>query len=287
MKYPVALLTALTLLGFASSASATGITSSGGATPTIKAAGEGHVTIDNPIAKIECAASLEGKIESHGAESTASASVSTLAFANCTNSWHVTVVTAGSLEIHATSAGNGTVTASGATIEATRFGITCRYASSNTDLGALTGSHTTDGNATLDLAATIPLHGGSAFCGSSSAALTGNLVFTAPEIMEVDAGVGGEIAGLVIEPDPVEFVGLNDIQTVDILNPGPVMVKKLEISAISKDDFKVSGTCSGTSLKKTSGSCQETVECLKAKATGAIVVQSQDPTLLMTSNLKC
>src|SRR6188472_4056675 len=159
-------------------AAATVVTSPPGTvyTSTIKAEAEGHVVLDNPIAKIECASAVEGKVESHGEGVTVGGKISALSFTGCTNSWHVTVVSAGSLEIHALGEGNGTLTSSGATVEATRFGVTCRYATSNTDIGTLTSGEP----ATMDINASIPFHSGSFLCGSGATSWTGSYKVTTP-----------------------------------------------------------------------------------------------------------
>src|SRR6188472_2576566 len=119
---------AAALMAFAGTASATTLTSPTGTvyTGSIHAASEGHAILQNPIAKIECASTVEGTVEQHGSGSTVKGNISNLSFTGCTNSWHVTVVTAGSLELHWKAAGEGTVTSSGATVEATRFGVACR-----------------------------------------------------------------------------------------------------------------------------------------------------------------
>jgi hypothetical protein len=128
------LMTALAaLMMFASPASAL-LTSSEGEFPTISAAAEGHVVLDNPIAKIECASSFGGKVESNFLLF-AAGKVSTLSFTFCTNSWHVTVVASGSFQLNTLCCGEGALTSSGATIEATRLGITCRYATNWTPIG--------------------------------------------------------------------------------------------------------------------------------------------------------
>jgi hypothetical protein len=171
------------LMGFAGTASATTVTSDAGATPTLSVSAEGHVVLDNPIAKIECASAVTGKVESHGASVTAKGNIGSLSFTGCTNSWHVTVVSSGSLEAHIIGDGpNGTLTSSGATVEATRFGITCRYATSSTDVGRVTaGEH-----ATLDISAAIPFHSGSGLCGSGATTWTGSYGVTAPTNLTVD-----------------------------------------------------------------------------------------------------
>jgi len=178
---------AAALMAFAASASATTVTSSTGTTPTIESSAEGHAVLDNPIAKIECVSTVKGKVETHGTGVTAGGAIETLTFGSpvgtCTNSWHVTVVSAGSLEIHATSGGNGTLTSSGATVEATRFGVTCRYATSSTDIGTVTaGEH-----ATLHITASIPFHSGSFLCGEGATTWTGAYKVSSPTNLSVDS----------------------------------------------------------------------------------------------------
>jgi hypothetical protein len=166
---------AVALAAFASPAAATTITSSAGTTPSLSMSAEGHVILDNQIAKIECASSLSGKVESHGAGVTVKGKISSLSFTSCTNNWHVTVTVNGSFEFHAIG-GDGKLTVSGAAFEATRFGITCRYGTSSTDFG--TG---TDGvNATMDIQAAIPSEGGSGLCGSAATTLTGSYKINSP-----------------------------------------------------------------------------------------------------------
>jgi hypothetical protein len=152
------------------------------ATPTINAKAEGHVVLDNPIATIQCAVNLEGTVASHGEGKSASGVLSALGFTGCTNSWHVTVGSPGSLDIHWTSGANGTVVSSGATIEATRFGVTCRYHTEVTDLGTLTGGSP----ATLDLAGSVFFHSGSFLCGEGATTWTGAYEISAPSSLYVD-----------------------------------------------------------------------------------------------------
>jgi hypothetical protein len=181
---------AAALMAFAGTASATTITAGGVAyTNTIAASAENHVVLDNPIAKIECASSVTGKVESHGAGLTAKGNISALSFTGCTNSWHVTVVTAGSLEIHNISGTkDGTLTSSGATVESTRFGITCRYATSNTHIGRVTATPAgAPEHATLDISAAIPFHGGSGLCGGGATTWTGSYKVNTPTNLHIDA----------------------------------------------------------------------------------------------------
>lgn len=176
------------VVAFAASAavaSATTITSPVGTlyTGEINAASEGHVILDNPIAKIECAWALSGNVKSHGSGATATISLTNFATTNCTNSWHYTTVSPGTWEIHWTSPNNGTVTWTGMTTESTRFGITCRYATSSTDYGLLTGK----APATIDINAAIPFHSGSGLCGEGATTLTGSLTVNTPASLLVDS----------------------------------------------------------------------------------------------------
>jgi hypothetical protein len=176
--------TALTATGIASAATPT---SPAGTTYTgkVQATSEGHVIIDNPIARIECSSALEGAVKSHGGLT--SIPITSLSFTGCTNSWHVTVVAPGSLEVHAIpNSKNGTVTWSGATIVGTRFGVECRYATSSTDIGTLTGSTATGATATIDLSGKLPFHGGSVFCGEGLTSFTGNYSVSTPDYLDVD-----------------------------------------------------------------------------------------------------
>jgi hypothetical protein len=175
---------AAAMMAFAAGASATTVTSGGTVfTGALVSEAEGHVILDNPIAAISCASKVEGSVEQHGEGVTAKGNISALSFTNCTNSWHVTVVSAGSLEVHPIAgSSDGTLTSSGATVEATRFGMTCRYATSSTDVGRVTaGEH-----ATLDISAAIPFHSGSGLCGSGATTWTGSYGVTAPTNLTVD-----------------------------------------------------------------------------------------------------
>ena len=181
-----AIVVAAALAAFASPASATTATSSAGITFTIEASAEGHVVIDNPIAKIECASTLQGTLNTHGSGVTANVVLGTLTFGSpvgtCTNDWHVTVVSAGWLEFHSIGNGDATVTSTGITIEATRFGINCRYATSSTDIGTITDGQ----NATIDLTAALPSHGGSFHCGTGATTWTGSYTVTKPVPLVID-----------------------------------------------------------------------------------------------------
>jgi hypothetical protein len=172
---------AAALMAFAASASATTVTSPTGSktTPTIHAVSEGgHVVLANSNANIECASTVEGTVESHGEGVTARGRITALTFSSCTNGWTVTVDNLGGLEAHWTSGYNGTVTSSETTVSATLhtiFGtIHCRYLTSNTDIGTLTGGNP----ATLDISASIPFHSGGGLCGSGNSAWSGKYLLT-------------------------------------------------------------------------------------------------------------
>jgi hypothetical protein len=185
---------AAAMMAFAATASATTLTSPTGTvyTGAIHATSEGHAILQNPIAKIECASTVEGSIEQHGAGKTVKGNISNLSFTGCTNDWHVTVVTAGSLELHYKAAGEGTVTSSGATVEATRFGVNCRYKTENTDVGTFTDSHKTahepgkDTTATMDIHGLIPFHSGSFLCGSGATTWEGSYIVNTPDRLYID-----------------------------------------------------------------------------------------------------
>lgn len=167
---------AAALMALSGTAAATTVTSDAGTTPNLVMEAEGHVTLDNPIAKIPCASKLEGDVTSHGSGVTVGGAIDSLSFTNCTNNWHVTVLLNGSFEFHALPGGDGNLTVSGILYEATRFGITCRYSTSGTAIGTATDGE----QATLDVSAAIPFHSGSGLCGSSATTLTGSYAFTSP-----------------------------------------------------------------------------------------------------------
>jgi hypothetical protein len=156
------------------------------------ASSEGYMVIDNPIATINCNLTLEGEAKPQGSGKPIGVPLGSLTFSGCTNSWHVTVVSPGTLSIDSiTDSKNGTVTWTGATIDMTRFGVTCRYKAENTDIGTLTGSKATGGTATIDLSGTLPVHSGSSFlCGETSHTLTGSLSVGTPDYLDVDAEFG-------------------------------------------------------------------------------------------------
>lgn len=195
MKYVKTLgllaIAAAALMAFTASASATVLTSPAGTvyTGTIKAASEnGHVKLTGPLGiSVECASTVEGKVEKHGANVTAGGNITSLAFTGCTNGYSATVLAKGSLEIHALGNGNGTLTSSGTEVTVhTPLGFACIYKTGNTHIGTLTGSKNLAGKtATLDIAAaTIPRTGDSAFCGASGS-WTGSYLVSTPDYLDV------------------------------------------------------------------------------------------------------
>jgi hypothetical protein len=156
----------------------------------IAAEAEGTTTLDPPFGTIECKkSSVSGKTTNTGGSSeTVSTSIESLSFTECNAT--VTVLAKGTLEIHTaetTANGNGTLTSNGTEVTVEFIGTHCIFKTSNTDIGTLTGSGTTEANATLDIAATIPRTGGrsGAFCGST-AAWTGSYKVTNPSNLGVD-----------------------------------------------------------------------------------------------------
>jgi len=190
-------LAAAVLAAFASvaaaTASATELYTEGGMVApgtTITSSAEGTTTLHPPIGSIECKAStVAGKTSTTGgASETVKGNIETLTFSECNAT--VTVLKAGSLEIHTsgeTVNGNGTLTSSGAEVTVLFLGFHCIFSTNNTDIGTVTGSQATEGNATLDITATIPRTGGSsgAFCGTT-AQWTGAYGVTAPSALGVD-----------------------------------------------------------------------------------------------------
>ena len=189
-------LAAAAFMALAASASATTVTSPSGTvyTSTMKAASEGTTTLHNSSlgVSVSCtASSVEGKVQNHGSGVTASGSISSLTFTGC-GADTVTVLKAGSLEVHDKTGGNnfdGTLTSVGAeiTIKNGATGVSCTYTTgTGTDIGTLTGSVSTGGNATLDIeSATIPRTGDSILCGSKGQ-WTGSYKVTTPSTLLVD-----------------------------------------------------------------------------------------------------
>jgi hypothetical protein len=175
---------AVASLAFAATALADSVTSPTANTYTgdITAVSEGHSITHNPIANVECASTFTFKVEAHPAGGKVSGAVSHMQTGPCTNSWHVTVVTAGTMSIEHLSGYDGDLYSSGMTIEKTRFGITCRYATSTTTIGIITGG----APATIHVNGTLPFHSGSGLCGAAATRMTGSYTVTSPSSLYVD-----------------------------------------------------------------------------------------------------
>jgi hypothetical protein len=130
-----------------------------GANTTIHAVNTGTVKLDTSFKTIECTGStVQGETENEGSatETVKGKTGGTLTFTGCNCT--VTVLNAGTLEIHWIEGGsNGTVTSSGSettTSCKTIFGtVHCIYVTNGTHVGTLTGGNP----ATLSASATIPV----------------------------------------------------------------------------------------------------------------------------------
>jgi hypothetical protein len=174
---------AAALMAFAGSASATTLTSSGGATPNIVATA-GATSLDGAFTTVTCLNSeVAGSVTGHGAGVPASGPISTLDFREC--NFPVTVNKAGTLAVHGTTTtGNGTLTSSGAEVAIHTSVGTCVFTTSNTDVGTVTGSNVTGGHAVLDITGKIPRTAGNFLCGSSGT-WTGSYTISTPSSLEV------------------------------------------------------------------------------------------------------
>ncbi|HEU4739312.1 MAG TPA: hypothetical protein VFS54_09575 [Solirubrobacterales bacterium] len=171
---------AAAMMAFAASASADTTTTtetdgSTSATPTVHWVNEGgHISIWTPIGPVSCSSTMTETVTTHEAGQPGLSHVTILNFTGCTNSWHVTTVTAGTLTIEAS---NGEMKSSGARVEMTRLGVKCFYETSGTKVGTVTGGSP----ATLHIEASLPIGSGSSgLCGTSNAKWEGNYVTTHP-----------------------------------------------------------------------------------------------------------
>ncbi len=151
---------------------------------------EGTLTLHPPIGDIECKnATGFGSLTNPGSSTTTPSGTPALTtISNCNAT--VTVLKKGTLEVHTKGAGadnNGLFTSTGTEVTVEFFGFHCIFSTKETSVGTLTGSSTTKGTPTLDLEATIPRTGGrsGAFCGST-AQMTGSLIVTKPDWLDVD-----------------------------------------------------------------------------------------------------
>ena len=179
------------LSAFAAPASATTITSPLGVpyTNTIKLASEGEILLDNEFGflPMRCEWTLEGKVESHGGGLTAKGNFSSVTI-GCTDKVVANVLNKGSFEIHWIGESSGTVTLVGLEVTMTHpAGFICTFgAGAGIDLGTLTSTFITGGNATIDATgAKIPRTGHSAFCGAETT-VTGSFKVVTPTTLYLD-----------------------------------------------------------------------------------------------------
>lgn len=176
--FGLVVVTAVSLMALATSASATILTSPEGSQipsgSTFQAVNTGTVSLTPPFGAIECKSlTLKGSISNAGSSTTTvGATVSTLTFGECNAT--VTVLKTGSLEIHTfegSADGNGTVTGSGQEITVEFIGTHCIFATNNTDLGKYDKPTASEPQHNLlTLTGKLPRIGGrsGAFCGSEA-----------------------------------------------------------------------------------------------------------------------
>jgi len=175
------------LMAMAGTASATTLTSPKGTTytSTIKAENAGSITLTSVFGgfgAVTCTKSIiEGKVEKHGAGVAVTGNNSKWTFEGCNKP--VTVTASGSTTVHYANANSGTETSvtSSWHVHETAFG-TCTFttASTGTDLGTLTTTEATGGNAVIDIKASIP-----SACGTGT--LEGSYKVVTPNPYYLDA----------------------------------------------------------------------------------------------------
>jgi hypothetical protein len=142
-----------------------------------------HATLKpQSLPTIECDSTAEGNVTANGTPATISSATLTFGSPACTNNWHVTTVGAGSITISSA----GIITSTGVTVEATRFGVICRYATNGTTIGTLTDSEETGGTATMHIHGFIPFHNGSPLCGSTATTWDGAYKVDTPDALYID-----------------------------------------------------------------------------------------------------
>ncbi|HKF82440.1 MAG TPA: hypothetical protein VKB23_05720 [Solirubrobacterales bacterium] len=189
-------LAATAVMAFAATASATTATSPKGTvyTSTVTASTEGHAILHDKSGlgiTPECNGTLAGSIAEDGVGKAIGIKVTTLGWSNCTNNWALTTLKAGLVQIHSVSGSeNGTVTSTGLEVtgKQSTTGLHCIWSTNVTDIGFLTSSTSTGGNATIDMSGTLKRTGGSSgiFCGEE-ASWTGSYKITTPTTFYVDA----------------------------------------------------------------------------------------------------
>lgn len=167
----VAAMALMAIVG-AGSASATVLCKNSACTETYGAGTEvkatsSHTQLTAPFGTVTCTTNeVAGKTENAGsATETVKGPVTSLVFSSCNGV--VKVLANGTLEVHKTTSGNGTLTSSGAKVTTELFGVHCVWgtAAAGTNLGTVTGGSP----ATVDVKATVNLvEGSSFFCGSTA-----------------------------------------------------------------------------------------------------------------------
>lgn len=158
---------------------------------------------DGPFITVKCSHStFEGKVEAHSATS-AEGKLSSFNFSGC--NFPVTVLKAGSLKVHAAESKKGTVTSSGAEISVETNVGTCVFSTSNTDIGTLTDTAATKGNAVLDLTSTTLFRTGGSFLCGTSGTWTGNYTVTAPSALHLDSSAN--TSSPVTSPEGTPYTG--------------------------------------------------------------------------------
>jgi hypothetical protein len=179
------LLVAAAFLSIAGTASANPLTSPEGTayTSTIKSEST-NSQIDGSFVRFECSTTaMEGKVETHSSTS-AEAKLSSLGFSGC--NYQMTVAKPGTLKIHGGETSPGTVTWSGAEFSLHSSVGQCIFTTNGTDIGTITDSSETKGNAVIDInSAKIPRTGGNFLCGSSGT-WTGSFTIGTPSTLYVD-----------------------------------------------------------------------------------------------------
>jgi hypothetical protein len=250
----------------AATASATTITGEGGVTlgtgTSISAQSEGSTIFHAAIGDFECKKSeITGKTSnSGGASETVKVTVESYVNTECTPGV-ITVLKLGTIEIHTKSESadnNGTVTWTGTELTTEYGGFHCIFTATNTDVGTLTGSATTGGNATLDVVATITRSGGraGAFCGTT-ATWTAAYKLSKPSTLNVDSTTP---AVVLSGEAPTGSVG--ESYTVTWKNTGSKSATINDETNSAETVAKTIGTACTTIAA--SGSCtNRKIECLK------------------------
>jgi hypothetical protein len=180
------------LAALAAPASATIVTSIQGLSYTggpLKIVSDGEILLDNEFGFLpfRCEWTLEASVESDGAGLTATGKFSNVTI-SCTDKAVATVLNKGSFEIHALPQANGTFTVAGLEVTMTHpAGFICIFGTgAGVDLGTLTSTFATGGNATIDATgAKIPRTGHSPFCGAETT-VTGSFKVVTPTTLYID-----------------------------------------------------------------------------------------------------